>query len=99
MHGCYLLEDIEVREYIEANKHSKGTRTTAEIQVLSLSAAANLSLKVGGGREVHSLQALDSFYLDNVDLTAGSRLKLCQEGLAQERPTITSLLRTLQAKT
>lgn len=57
MHG-YLLEDDEGREYIEGNKHSKGTRTTAQIQVPSLSVGENISLKVGGGREVHSLHAL-----------------------------------------
>jgi hypothetical protein len=81
VHATYLLEDIEIREYIEANKHSKGTRTTAEIQVLSLSGGANLSIKVGVGREVQSLQALESLDLDNVDLDTGVSLEVVSGGV------------------
>jgi hypothetical protein len=76
VHACYLLEDIEVREFIEINKQVQSGSTSAEIQVLSLSGGQNLKVKIVLGLEAYSLTAGESMILDNVNLEAGISLEV-----------------------
>mmetsp|Transcript_5783 Transcript_5783/g.10317 ORF Transcript_5783/g.10317 Transcript_5783/m.10317 type:complete len:283 (+) Transcript_5783:30-878(+) len=68
VHACFLLEDIEIREFIERYKHTTEEETKAEIQILSLSGGDELSVKFFLDRDVYSLRAGEGLELDNVKL-------------------------------